>query len=290
MKRFPILGTLLLFPAVAMFSMVGCNKDATTPAAKTTTVAAKTTEPTGDGGAAKEIKAPTDGLVKGFVKFDGAPPIAKDDVEMKKHKEGPLCEAGAAKDPRFVMEQMWFVDKNGGVANVVVSLEPPTGKKYAIEDKVRDSFKDKKVFIDQPYCAYTPHVIALYAPVQPLVVKNSGKMTHNTMIIPPGKKLNETINLPIGPGSDWEPKTFKYESGVFDIGCSAHGFMKAKMLTFNHPYFAVTKDDGSFEIANVPTGEELVLYFWHESMDKKKDAKKLTFKAGENTVEEIKIK
>ena len=36
------------------------------------------------------------------------------------------------------------------------------------------------------------------------------------------------------------------------------------MLSRANPYFAVTKDDGSFEIANVPAGVPLTFKVWQE--------------------------
>ena len=41
--------------------------------------------------------------------------------------------------------------------------------------------------------------------------------------------------------------------------------MKAHLLVRDNPYMAITGDDGSFEIANIPAGEhEFIL--WHESV------------------------
>jgi hypothetical protein len=40
--------------------------------------------------------------------------------------------------------------------------------------------------------------------------------------------------------------------------------MSANMLVRNNPYFAVTKPDGSFEIANVPAGVDLEFRVWQE--------------------------
>ena len=187
-----------------------------------------------------------------------------------------------------ILKQEWLVGKDNALANVVVSLEPPEGARYKIDDELRNSFKKKTVVLDQPFCAYVPHVSALYADVQPFVVKNSAKFSHNTNIKTGPKNVGK--NNVILAGETWDALYYKYESTPITISCEQHPFMSARLLTFYHPYFAVTKDDGSFEIANVPTGEELVLYVWHESMDKKTEFKKLTFKAGDNTVDGIEIK
>ena len=58
--------------------------------------------------------------------------------------------------------------------------------------------------------------------------------------------------------------------------------MNAKIHVFDHPYFAVTKADGSFEIANVPVGTELTVYMWHEAKGKR-TAKKMT--SGDNPLD-----
>jgi hypothetical protein len=41
--------------------------------------------------------------------------------------------------------------------------------------------------------------------------------------------------------------------------------MKAYMLPRKDTYFAVTAEDGSFEIPNLPAGEPLEFQVWHES-------------------------
>jgi hypothetical protein len=47
------------------------------------------------------------------------------------------------------------------------------------------------------------------------------------------------------------------------VNCSIHGWMKAYFLPLANPYYATTKSDGSFEIANVPAGEDVVFKVWH---------------------------
>jgi hypothetical protein len=70
--------------------------------------------------------------------------------------------------------------------------------------------------------------------------------------------------------------------------------MTAKVAVFDHPFYAVTNAKGEFEIKDVPAGSELILCTWHESMDpaslKKAIQEKVTLKAGDPTIKEIKIK
>jgi len=279
MRRFPIVGVLLLIPAMMLPLMVGCDKGKDTTKSQNGGDHQKKKD-----GVTVDITAPTDAVVKGVVKYKG--PAFEPELEpgIKGHKEEALCMKGTGTDTKV---QKWLVGKDSGLANVVVSLEPPAGKKYKIDDKLMAPFKDKQVVLDQPFCAYHPHVAGVYAKVQPFVVKNSAKFSHNTNIKPGPKNLPK--NALIEPGTSWKPLFFEAESTPINISCELHGFMSAKLWVFNHPYFAVTNENGEFTIENVPSGEELVVYMWHESMDNKKEFEKHKFTNGENTIKGMEI-
>ena len=49
-----------------------------------------------------------------------------------------------------------------------------------------------------------------------------------------------------------------------NVGCNIHPWMTAKLLVRDNPYFAVSAEDGTFEIKNVPTTEEIEYVVWHE--------------------------
>jgi hypothetical protein len=62
--------------------------------------------------------------------------------------------------------------------------------------------------------------------------------------------------------------------------------MKAHIRNFDHPFAAVTDEDGNFEIKNVPTGVEVHLVIWHEAGEYGANGAKgkaITLKDGENT-------
>src|SRR5690606_27478310 len=58
-------------------------------------------------------------------------------------------------------------------------------------------------------------------------------------------------------------KTFTKADLNGSLTCQVHGWMGAKLLVFEHPYFAVTQDDGTFEIKGLPPGE-YEISTWHE--------------------------
>jgi hypothetical protein len=229
-----------------------------------------------------EIAAETDGTVKGVVKFKGTPPEPKPLKAIEAHKNAKECLAGGAVNPINVIDQEWIISKDGKVANVVISLTPPAGKKFKITEALKKPF-EQTVVMDQPFCQYIPHVAAVYAGVQPFAVKNSSDLGHNVKIV--GTKNTPSDDNP-NKGETTLARKYAKESGPINISCSVHNWMTAKLWAFDHPYFAVTKDDGSFEIKNVPVGEELTVWLWHESKGGKAvEVQKLTLKKGDNPLD-----
>jgi hypothetical protein len=118
----------------------------------------------------------------------------------------------------------------------------------------------------------------LVATGQKFLVKNSAPINHNTnwkggtdnpgdnKVIPKreGDKIN-SIEVP-----SLEPSN---QEVIFK--CDIHGWMSAYARVFDHPYAAVTGQDGGFELKNVPAGAEVSIVVWHE------EAKYVTPEAGE---------
>ena len=50
------------------------------------------------------------------------------------------------------------------------------------------------------------------------------------------------------------------------VKCDIHPWMNAFVAVVDHPYFAVTGPDGSFELANLPPGT-YTIEAWHEKYD-----------------------
>jgi hypothetical protein len=292
MRKFPLLGAALFIPALALcVSAPGCSNKGNTPPPKgvASTTAPDTTKPAPAGGAAK-LTAPTNGVVKGYVKFEGSPPKLVPNEKIASHADVKECQKGNEFEKS---DQVWLVGKDNGVANVVVYLTPPAGKAFDVTADLKKPF-EKPAVLDQPHCAFVPHVLALYPDAgQKLEVKNSAPMPHNTKITGDPLKNSAPLDKNLPPKSD-ETVAVKYQGKEpLRAVCNQHPWMNSLVFTFNNPYFAVTKDDGSFEIKNVPTGVELNVMVWHESfgnsLKEAKESEKKSFKAGENDVT-LKIK
>jgi hypothetical protein len=73
-------------------------------------------------------------------------------------------------------------------------------------------------------------------------------------------------------------KTFDRPEIMVPFICNIHPWMKSYIGVVGNPFFAVSNDDGQFEIKDLPAGT-YVLEAWHEKMGTSQQ--KITVKAGE---------
>ena len=83
----------------------------------------------------------------------------------------------------------------------------------------------------------------------------------------------------------------KADTQPIKVNCDVHKWMEAFVWALDHPFAAVTKADGTFEIKGIPPGAVKVVV-WHEPemFPFTKDGKPMTLKEGDNTLEEVKVK
>jgi hypothetical protein len=318
MSRFRLWGSLLLVPALAaLLSTVGCggsdkpdkdvarssgNKSATDGGAQKGS-ADSGSKPAGEKTA---LEAANTATLKGKVTYDGDPPKLPDlkgrmETEVKDPKDREVCLKGDTSN------QLWTVSADKGVANVVVWLRPPEGKYFKIPADKQDRSKET-VTMDQPNCAFVPHVVAINPSFwnpqnkkqkktgQTFKVLNSAPMLHNTMG-GGNQLLNPNINKPISPKGELVVEARPCKDSVaggedlLNLTCDVHKWMTSKVAVFDHPFYAVTKLDGTYEIDQAPAGAELEVRVWHESMDSLNKAKteKITLNPGEN-IKNFKVK
>lgn len=108
-----------------------------------------------------------------------------------------------------------------------------------------------QVVLDQVHCQYVPHAIACREG-QKILVLNGEPVTHNVKVTSQTGRNDQNPNMPANTALFFDMKADK---GPLSLECSIHGWMKGTIMVFDHPYFAVTDDDGKFEIKNVPAGE-----------------------------------
>ncbi len=92
------------------------------------------------------------------------------------------------------------------------------------------------------------------------VVKGSSSATgFNIGLAKKGDKLDKPVVFRGGAEKD----------GFYRLQCDQHEFMQSFFLPVSNPHFAVVKDDGTFEIKDVPAGKHKVVA-WHPFVGKGK--------------------
>jgi hypothetical protein len=199
-----------------------------------------------------------EGTVTGKINLNGDAPAAQK-IDMSQDAN---C---ASKNPNATAETI--VAKDGKVANVFVYIKDGT---TADNKKIADFSFDTpatEVVLDQNGCKYVPPVMGMQ-PNQKLKVTNSDPTGHNIHALPKSGSGNEEWNESQPSGAGPITKTFKRSEILVPVKCNQHPWMKAYIGVMKHPFYAVSKEDGTFEIKGVPPGT-YTLVAWHEKMGEK---------------------
>ena len=190
------------------------------------------------------------GDVQGKITFDGNAPKMK----PLRMDADPVCVANNEIQPR----KEWLVlDENNGVKNVLVFVKESKSGTLVDIDYVP---KDKAV-IDQKGCVYVPHVLGIMVGQQ-LDILNSDGTLHNIHALP---KVNKEFNKAMPRSKKQMSVTFDKVEAPFKVKCDVHPWMGAYLGVFDHPYFAVTDDSGSYSISGLAPGK-YVIEAWHEKL------------------------
>jgi plastocyanin len=177
------------------------------------------------------------GTIQGTVLFDGTPPAAKTFVP---NKDTEVC----GTTERVAGDVVIGADR--GIKNVIVSLTnaPATEMDTTV-----------KGMVDQKGCMFTPRVVQV-AVGAPMVFLNNDNIFHNI-------HTSATANLPINkaqPGFMKRLSETFTQPEIFEVACDVHSWMKGWIIVQEHPYYAVTDDNGTFTLPNVPAGTYTLRY------------------------------
>ena len=159
-----------------------------------------------------------------------------------------------------ILDQEWVVDKkNKGLKWTFVWLEAKDKSALPIHPDLKD-IKQKQVAMDQPCCMFVPHALGMREG-QILLAKNSSPIPHNFKFTTGN---GDGKNFLIPRGGSVPIKGLEADPFPVTVNCNIHGWMKAWVRVFNHPYFAVTDENGAFAMPKAPAGE-YQLMIWHGS-------------------------
>ena len=142
---------------------------------------------------------------------------------------------------------------------------------------VQEDLSKTKFIMDQRDLTFNPHILPI--PVGASVhFPNNDKVDHNIFSLSQTKKFN------LGSYKSGESKTVLFDKpGIVELRCDVHAEMAAYIMVLKNPYFAVTDDQGRFEIPDSKhleqngikgikdlTAGNYVLKIWHEKLKTEK--------------------
>ncbi len=191
------------------------------------------------------------GSIKGTVKYEGKVP------KMKVIRMGadPICDAKHDSPARAE----WFLaGPDGELKNVFVYVKEGLKGDYPAPSEA--------AVIDQNGCVYKPHVLGVQVG-QPINILNSDGTLHNVHALPK-KKGNDKFNEAMPGARKKITKKFNTPEIMVRIKCDVHPWMGARIGVVDHPFYAVTAEDGSYEIKGLPVGT-YTIEVWHEKLPAK---------------------
>ena len=185
------------------------------------------------------------GTIEGTVSYAGKNRAAK----SLKMDSDPICGSSHKIAP---VKEDFILNEENKFKNVIVWLK---------DVKFDGELNKDTGIIDQTGCIYTPHV-NVFTAGQEVSIKNSDKTLHN---VNSQSQVNPSFNSAQPAGVPDIKKTFSKAEEPFYVKCDVHPWMKAWIMVADHPYFAVTDENGNFKIENVPAGKYEIV-FWQEKL------------------------
>lgn len=209
------------------------------------------------------------GSVTGVIKLTGEAPelpvlVKKGDSSAK---DAEVCAAEAVPNQSLVVNS-----ENNGIANVFVYMRKAPEKAPETEPS------SEPVIFDQKGCQFVPHALFVQTGT-PIKAISSDGVPHNL-------HTNPIRNAPINqiiPANDKSGLDLTYSEGEIvpiKVTCDIHPWMVAWHFPLEHPYGAVTDENGSFTIENLPPGEH-EFRIWQEKAGYLEKEFTVTVKAGE---------
>ncbi|HIG30499.1 MAG TPA: hypothetical protein EYQ50_22945 [Verrucomicrobiales bacterium] len=180
--------------------------------------------------------------VTGTIKLSGSAPSEKN---MTKAIAGgdPYCKKAHA--GKTITTTFYKVGDGKELGDVVVYLEGIKGKFDPPAEKP---------LLDQVDCLYNPYVLSVQSN-QKIAIRNSDSTLHNVHSFPKPKPGNRGFNFAQVIKGKVNEKSFSKAEMFIRFKCDVHPWMFAYVSVFDHPYHAVTKEDGSYTLKDVPPGK-----------------------------------
>jgi hypothetical protein len=189
--------------------------------------------------------------LSGLVKFLGDPPRPR----LIDFAGCPACASENA--GKAVVHEDLIVNPNGTLRNAVVFVRATSpalaGEKFpgpaeTVPLEIRGGM-------------LRPHVLALRTG-QPLAIRNRSTCGFNLKCAP---RTNAGFNVSIPRPEEEDVRTFDREEVAFRVEDNVHPWMSGWIAVLSSPFFAVTGEEGGFDLPELPPGE-LEIVVWHETL------------------------
>jgi plastocyanin len=187
----------------------------------------------------------TAGSVTGTIKLEGTPPAA-DTINTE---SDPYC---GQQGP--VTTETVSVGSGGALQNVFVYVKDGLGDRTF-------PVPSSPVVLDQKGCRYRPHVFGIQVG-QTLEILSSDNTLHNVHAIP---ENNREFNKAHQLAGIKHTHVFSTREVMVPFKCDVHKWMHAYLGVLDHPFYAVTGDNGAFELKGLPPGT-YTIEAWHEKL------------------------
>lgn len=170
--------------------------------------------------------------------------------------------------PRIVVDKS--VDFCGNTLTDPILIVEDRGVQFAVvsidwDGEVHRGKPLQNISLQSHQCLFQPRIQATQVGAF-LELKSRDEITHN----PHGwwKDTKTVFNITLlNPNLKFK-RELKWE-GIYRVECDTHTWMKAYILVFRHPFYAVTNTTGVFVLENVPVGKHTVRV-WHEILGEQK--------------------
>ncbi len=187
------------------------------------------------------------GTLRGKFTFQGAAPAME--FISTGGKDADMC-GDRVPNQSLIVDPM-----TNGIANVVVFARKVS--------RVKDAeAPTEPVVFDQKGCMFLTHVLKVRTG-QPMKILNSDPKAHNTAISPSG---DANINPQLPGGGETTVSFKRSQNAPVTATCSIHPWMKGFVFPRADGYVAVSAPDGTFEIKDLPAGENIEFMVWHEKV------------------------
>ena len=153
--------------------------------------------------------------------------------------------------------------KTKGLRNVLVYLEniekgKPAEQKYWLHMGRSENEPRSRV------CLFEEHVFP-FVRTSDVALINFDPILHNPHFFTEKHASIFNIAMPT-PNREIDKKILRARGVGIRFQCDVHVQMNAWMAAFDHPYFALTDEQGNFEITGIPPGK-YALVAWHEGFN-----------------------